>query len=134
MLPRTGTRTAFDDKLRDCSKACKLCSLLSRRIKTFTSQVRAKRATADPIEPPAPVTSRVFPEMHSSNGKEEVEGRRHELPANSVHMLSSACALYTIAVTPDYKRDRADGLRTAGLRRGGQEKSRCSDPAHPEFC
>jgi hypothetical protein len=49
--------------------------------------VVAKRASADPIEPPAPVISKVFPEMYSFNGKTvygppgtEKEARRKRHP------------------------------------------------------
>jgi len=36
------------------------------------------------------------------------------------------------SINPDYKRDRADGLRTAELLEAVGKK-RCSDPADPEF-
>jgi hypothetical protein len=63
--------------------------------------VVAKRARAEPIEPPAPVINRVFPEMYSFNDGDE--GTQHELPANSVQMLLPSCVLCIIAANLEYK-------------------------------
>src|ERR1039458_4160128 len=107
MLPRIGTRATFEDESRDCSKACKLCSLLSRTIKVSRSHVVAKRASAEPIEPPPPVITTVFPEMYSFSRAEE--GTQCELPANSVQMFSPSCGLSIIAVNLDY--EQGDAVR-----------------------
>jgi len=117
---RTGTCVTFDDELKDCSKACKPCSLLSRRIKVSGLHVVAKRASAEPIEPPAPVINSVFPEMYSFNGEEA--GTPREWPENCSQMLSSSCVSSTIAVTPD--QDRGTSPNTVGER---QFKSRLFD-------
>src|SRR5580704_486397 len=103
MLPRTGMCVTFDEELKDCSRACKPCSLLSRRIKVSGLHVVAKRASAEPIEPPAPVINTVLPEMCSFNG--EGDGTPRELPANSAQMLSPSCVSSIIAVTLDQDRD-----------------------------
>ncbi len=58
----------------------------------------AKRARAEPIEPPAPVMNRVFPEMYSLNVGEE--GRESEWPANSLQMLSLSVVLSIICCKP----------------------------------
>src|ERR1700734_970065 len=109
MLPRTGTCGTFDDELKACSKACKPCSLLSRRIKVSGLHVVAKRASAEPIEPPAPVINRVFPEIYFFNDGDE--GTPRELPANSAQMLSPSCVLSIIAVALHYKCGRSDHSR-----------------------
>src|ERR1700720_3781755 len=106
MLPRTDTCAFLEDESNDRSRARRLCSLLSRRTKHCTSHVSAKRASAEPIEPPAPVINSVFPDMSSFTCREE--GSQHALPANSVQMLSAACVSGIIAINLDYKRDRAD--------------------------
>src|SRR5258708_4195741 len=106
MLPTTGTCAVFKEKSTDRSRACRFCSLLSRRTKASTVHVSAKRASAEPIEPPAPVINKILPEMYFFKCSEE--GSEQELPANSVQMLSAACVSHIIAINIDYNRDPPD--------------------------
>src|SRR5258708_4886053 len=99
MLPTTGTCAVFKDKSNDRSRTCRFCSLLSRRTKASTVHVSAKRASAEPIEPPAPVIKKFLREMSSFKCREE--DWEHALPKNSVQIFSAAYVSHIIAITLD---------------------------------